>query len=74
MSPKQKRLTADEVISILRKNGFIKISQKGSHQKWHNSETGKKVIVPYHKGEQLPIGTLKSIIDGSGIDASIWNA
>ena len=48
MSPKQQRFSSVEVISILRKNGFIKISQKGSHQKWHNEKTGKKVIVPYH--------------------------
>ena len=30
-------------------------------------KSGKQVIVPYHKGKQLPLGTLKSIIDGSGI-------
>lgn len=27
----------------------------------------RQVIVPYHKGKQLPLGTLKSIIEGSGI-------
>jgi predicted RNA binding protein YcfA (HicA-like mRNA interferase family) len=28
---------------------------------------GKQVIIPYHKGKQLPLGTLRSIIEGSGI-------
>jgi len=43
------------------------ISQRGSHQKWRNLDTGMQVIVPYHKGKQLPLGTLISIIDASGI-------
>ena len=72
MSRKQRRLTDREVIKILQKNGFELLSQKGSHQKWKNPVTGKKVIVPYHGGNQLPIGTLKSIINGSGLDESEW--
>ena len=70
MSPRQKRLSADDIIKILNSNGFVKISQKGSHQKWRNSTSGHQVIVPYHKGKQLPIGTLKSIIEGSGLGRS----
>jgi predicted RNA binding protein YcfA (HicA-like mRNA interferase family) len=61
------RLTATEVNKILERHNFILISQHGSHQKWRNHQTGKQVIVPYHKGKQLPLGTLKSIIEGSGI-------
>lgn len=67
-----KRFTAQEVISILRKNGFILVSQRGSHQKWRNPETKKQVIVAYHKGKQLPEGTLKSIVKGSGISEDVW--
>jgi predicted RNA binding protein YcfA (HicA-like mRNA interferase family) len=44
--------------------------QRGSHQKWRNQNTGKQVIVPNHKGKELPLGTLNSIIDGSGIPES----
>ncbi len=61
------RLTADEVTRVLQHHGFGLISQRGSHQKWRNSSSGKHVIVPYHKGKQLPLGTLNSIIEGSGI-------
>ena len=67
MAEKLPRLKANEVIRILQQHGFILISQRGSHQKWRNSDTGKQVIVPYHKGKQLPLGTLRSIIEGSGI-------
>jgi len=72
MSPQIKRLTPDEVIKILKKNGFQKVSQKGSHQKWRNEVTGKMVIVAYHKGKQIPIGTLKSIILGSGLPNDLF--
>jgi predicted RNA binding protein YcfA (HicA-like mRNA interferase family) len=67
MTEKLPHLKADQVISVLEKHGFMFISQNGSHQKWHQSDTGMQVIVPYHKGKQLPLGTLMSIIDGSGI-------
>jgi predicted RNA binding protein YcfA (HicA-like mRNA interferase family) len=62
------RLKASEVITILKANGFYLISQRGSHHKWRHSNSGKQVIIPYHKGKQLPLGTLNSIIQGSGID------
>ena len=73
MSEKQKRLTANEVIKIISKYGFEKVSQKGSHQKWKHPETKRVIIIPYHKGKSLPIGTLKAIIKDSGLPSDIWN-
>lgn len=67
MGEKLLRLKASEVTEILQRYGFTLVSQRGSHQKWRHPDTGKQVIVPYHKGKQLPLGTLKSIIKGSGI-------
>jgi predicted RNA binding protein YcfA (HicA-like mRNA interferase family) len=67
MAQKLPRLQANEVIKILQRNGFVLVSQRGSHQKWRNSLTVKQVIVPYHQGKQLPLGTIKSIIEGSGV-------
>jgi predicted RNA binding protein YcfA (HicA-like mRNA interferase family) len=67
MPRKVPRLKATEVINILQKHGFVFVSQRGSHQKWRNQNTGKQVIIPSHKGKELPLGTLRSIISGSGI-------
>ncbi len=64
---KRPRLKAKEITAILQRHGFTLISQRGSHQKWRHGESGKQVIVPYHKGKQLPLGTLRSIVEGSGI-------
>jgi len=57
---------AKEVVRVLRQHGFQKIDQAGSHQKWRNAE-GRQVIVPFHGSKTIPIGTLKSIVEGSGL-------
>jgi predicted RNA binding protein YcfA (HicA-like mRNA interferase family) len=44
----------------------VKVGQKGSHQKWRDSD-GRQVIVADHGSNPIPIGTLKSIIEGSGL-------
>jgi predicted RNA binding protein YcfA (HicA-like mRNA interferase family) len=66
------RLTAEQIISILRRNGFRRAGSSGSHQKWRNPLTGKQVIVAYHSGRVLPLGTMRAIIDGSGISLEDW--
>ena len=55
---------ANDVIRVLRTNSFMKVGQKGSHQKWRHPD-GRQVIVADHGSKLIPIGTLKSIIEGS---------
>jgi predicted RNA binding protein YcfA (HicA-like mRNA interferase family) len=55
---------ANDVIRVLRRNGFVKVDQKGSHQKWRHPD-GRQVIVANHRNKPIPVGTLKSIIKGS---------
>ena len=59
--------TANDVTKVLRRHGFALAGQAGSHQKWRHTN-GRQVIVAVHGNKPIPIGTLKSIIDGSGID------
>jgi predicted RNA binding protein YcfA (HicA-like mRNA interferase family) len=59
---------AKEVVKVLRKKGFALVSQSGSHQKWRH-ENGRQVIVAMHGSKPIPIGTLKSIVEGSGLGA-----
>ena len=66
------RFTALQVTAILKRNGFVLVGQSGSHQKWRNSETSKQVIVAQHKGKVLPLGTMRSIIEGSGVAVKDW--
>ena len=51
---------------MLRKHGFVLVGQRGSHQKWRHAN-GRQVIVAMHGNKLIPIGTLKSIIEGSGL-------
>lgn len=41
-------MTSLEMIKYLKRNGFIEVSQNGSHIKMRNTESGKTVIIPYH--------------------------
>lgn len=41
-------MTSSEILKYLKKNGFIVISQNGSHVKMKNRRTQKTVIVPWH--------------------------
>ena len=45
-----------EMIKLLKKNGFVAVSQNGSHVKMRNQETGKQTIVPLHN-KDLKKGT-----------------
>jgi len=56
--------SASDVIRVLRRQGFVRIGQKGRHQKWRHPD-GRQVIVANHGSKPIPIGTLKSIVEGS---------
>lgn len=60
--------SAKDVIRVLQRHGFIKVGQKGSHQKWRHPD-GRQVIVADHGSKPIPIGTLKSIIEGAKLTA-----
>ena len=59
--------SAHDVVRVLRQHGFLLVDQRGSHQKWRHPD-GRQAIVAQHGSKPIPIGTLKSIIKGSGLD------
>ena len=60
-------MTAEEIIALLLKSGFVFTRQSGSHKIYKNSE-GKRVTVPYHASKVLHPKLLKSILRDAGID------
>nr|WP_051581934.1 type II toxin-antitoxin system HicA family toxin [Enterococcus crotali] len=46
--------SAREIVKILKKNGFVKTDQNGSHVKMYNPITHHTTIVPMHTGD-VPI-------------------
>ena len=55
-----------EMIKLLQKNGFIKVSQNGSHVKMLNQETGIQTIVPVHS-KDLKKGIENTILKQAGL-------
>ncbi|WP_207695929.1 type II toxin-antitoxin system HicA family toxin [Enterococcus sp. DIV0212c] len=58
--------SAREIIKILKKNGFVKTDQNGSHLKMYNPITHRITIVPLHTGD-VPIGTKNAIWKQAGL-------
>lgn len=59
-------MTPREIIKLLNQNGFIEMSQNGSHKKLFNEKMNKTIIVPYHSKE-LKKGTEQSILKQAGL-------
>jgi predicted RNA binding protein YcfA (HicA-like mRNA interferase family) len=72
--PKLRVLSAHQVCQILQENGFAKSRQSGSHivMRKQTAEGGRTVIVPNHS--EIRRGTLKSIIEQSGLSRSVFMA
>lgn len=58
--------TVKFVIDLLKKNGFVFKSQKGSHMKFEKE--GKIVVVPNHGSKGIEKGTYHNILKQAGID------
>jgi len=70
VSPKLPAMRADELVKLLEKHGFIKISQKGSHLKMRRLVDSNTIIVPIHSVKNIKTGLLLSILNRAGIDVS----
>lgn len=59
-------MTPKEMVRLLKKNGFVEVSQSGSHLKLINQETGCRAVVPIH-GKDLKMGLEKAILKQAGL-------
>ena len=59
-------MTPRQMVKLLQKNGFVRITQNGSHLKLFNKITQKTVIVPLHN-KDLGIGLEQSILKQAGL-------
>lgn len=59
-------MTPKEMVRLLKKNGFVEVSQSGSHLKLVNHETGCRTIVPIHN-KDLKRGLEKAILKQAGL-------
>lgn len=67
MSPKLQRVKPRELVHALKKAGFIEQRQRGSHLRMYREADQRLVIVPMHKGKDVPTGTLRGILRDADI-------
>jgi len=71
--PKLRPLSVTEVTRLLRKSGFQFDRQTGSHLIYRRELPGRNsTTVPVPNKREIPVGTLKSIIELSGLDEALF--
>ena len=66
MSPRLPRVTAEQILRILRRLGFEDVRSSGSHRILRNAE-GKRITIPYHAGQVLHSTILHHILRDAGL-------
>ncbi|MBI3304852.1 type II toxin-antitoxin system HicA family toxin [Candidatus Parcubacteria bacterium] len=50
------------IVSVLRENGFLFVSQRGSHMKFRKPGLPHLVVIVPARRREIPFGTFKSIL------------
>ena len=56
-----------ELMKLLRRAGCYEKDRKGRHPKWFSPITGNDFYLSHHEKEEIPRGTLRSILRDSGV-------
>ena len=56
-------LSPVKVVKALKKAGFVKVRQKGSHLILFNDSSGRRVTIPMHEGKDIKKPLLRKIIE-----------
>lgn len=57
----------DELVRKLVKDGWFEVRQTGSHKIFKHITKEGSLSIPYHRGKEVPTGTLKAILKKAGI-------
>lgn len=62
------QVSARRLIRALKRAGFIELHQAGSHLTMHHAiDVSRRVTIAIHGGQDIPPGTLRSMLKGAGI-------
>lgn len=56
-----------KLITLIEKDGWFLIAQKGSHKQYKHAFKKGRVTIPGNLGDELAIGTLNSILKQAGL-------
>ena len=68
MSARLPSLSAGEVVSLLRRQGFVRVRQSGSHAVFRHPD-GRRTTVPIHGKRDIGRGLLHQIMKDAGLTA-----
>ena len=62
------KVTANQVVSVLKRANFIILRQKGSHLIMrHESDMSRRCVIPVHGSQIIKPGTFHSILNGANL-------
>jgi predicted RNA binding protein YcfA (HicA-like mRNA interferase family) len=56
-----------DIIKLIEEDGWYKVTQEGSHRQYKHAVKKGRVTIAGHPGDDIPAGTLNSILKQSGI-------
>jgi len=59
-------MKCDELLK-LKKVGWYQVRQKGSHKILRSDKSSETIVLPYHRGKEVPTGTANRILKQSGL-------
>ena len=60
-------MKCDELLKILKKDGWYEVRQKGSHKILKKQGKDETIVFPYHRGKEIPTGTCHRILKQAGL-------
>ena len=60
-------MKVQEILKILRKEGWVEVARRGSHRQLKHQRRNGRVIVPGEPSDDLEAGTLNSILKQAGL-------
>jgi predicted RNA binding protein YcfA (HicA-like mRNA interferase family) len=62
-----------QVVAALEREGFIFVSQRGSHAKYRKAGSSVKTVIVPAGRKQIPRGTFRSILRQAGLDEKAFD-
>ncbi len=60
-------MKVQELIKLIKNSGWIEVRQSGSHKIFKHPNKKETLSIPFHKGKDIPMGTLNSILKKAGL-------
>jgi predicted RNA binding protein YcfA (HicA-like mRNA interferase family) len=68
-----KLYSSREILAALEREGFVFVSQRGSHVKYRKSGSPVRTVIVPAGRKEIPRGTFRSILRQSGLDEDAFS-